>query len=721
MPYDEKFNDSYFTKYKKFEYFEYLSGDISSNDKNFIVHIFNDLYEYLESININDNSYIITFLYQKLIKSSDTETFITNIDELIFKEIIDNYFGEIMKYYKTLENDGLKIFMHQYIEYFMFKIILLLYSYYFYINKIILYKDNQPQPTVFYPIDIIKTVYPNIDKLSQSDIKPKLFNVIINSFKEDILHIDPTTNTIVISLDDIIYYFRNYIKDFDKYKYKYNIDPKNTLLNNIHNYILKLYGHSQYQIYAITLDKYKSEYITIPQYMGNCWYISMLTGMCYSDASKNLILSKNKEYLLKEAREKSSETFINIIYFIINNVTEHNKKYGDNDEDTNCEIFKYFKNNLMNYIYEKYNELNESTRGGIARKNELLFYGTNNMYFKHLNNKINFNKTILNDNIAKTIKVGLRVNDCSSYIINTFYNILNITTLYLFHHGDYNYFRQKNENIYEAEKTLENPDIIFLSKKKLIDKTHYESFTGIIHMKDTNNSIVLNGIIYKLDYILHFNDYDTCSKKGCGHCISGIHYKGVEYCYDSQYSLFYKMCGNDLCNIPCTLIKQDWSTDINKKQLCLYSIKKCFHNKISENSQHINKDTISEDSLCFNIANDLIYAYFNTGEKYVAPLDLSALNEPHTASQNTLSFIKPDEYKSSYAPDSIVISGGKNNTYKSIHKKVNILNNKTKTIIERTIYIDNNKNKFIRFNKKYEPLSIFKYNRNNKYFYLNKF
>ena len=66
----------------------------------------------------------------------------------------------------------------------MFKIILLLYSYYFYINKIILYKDNQPQPTVFYPIDIIKTVYPNIDKLSQSDIKPKLFNIIINSFKE---------------------------------------------------------------------------------------------------------------------------------------------------------------------------------------------------------------------------------------------------------------------------------------------------------------------------------------------------------------------------------------------------------------------------------------------------------------------------------------------------------------------------------------------------------
>ena len=47
-----------------------------------------------------------------------------------------------------------------------------------------------------------------------------------------------------------------------------------------------------------------------------------------------------------------------------------------------------------------------------------------------------------------------------------------------------------------------------------------------------------------------------------------------------------------------------------------------------------------------------------------------------------------------------------------------ILNNKTKTIIERIIYIDKNKNKFIKFNKNYEPLSNFKYNRKNKYFYM---
>ena len=61
-------------------------------------------------------------------------------------------------------------------------------------------------------------------------------------------------------------------------------------------------------------------------------------------------------------------------------------------------------------------------------------------------------------------------------------------------------------------------------------------------------------------------------------------------------------------------------------------------------------------------------------------------------------------------------TGGKNKLI-STHKKVNIMN-KNKTIIERIVYIDNNKNKVIKFNKKYESLSSFKYNRKNKYYYI---
>ena len=62
------------------------------------------------------------------------------------------------------------------------------------------------------------------------------------------------------------------------------------------------------------------------------------------------------------------------------------------------------------------------------------------------------------------------------------------------------------------------------------------------------------------------------------------------------------------------------------------------------------------------------------------------------------------------------MTGGSKNNYKSTYKKVNIMND-NKNIIERTIYINNNKNKYIKFNKKYEPLSNFKFNKKNKYYY----
>jgi hypothetical protein len=38
-------------------------------------------------------------------------------------------------------------------------------------------------------------------------------------------------------------------------------------------------------------------------------------------------------------------------------------------------------------------------------------------------------------------------------------------------------------------------------------------------------------------------------------------------------------------------------------------------------------------------------------------------------------------------------------------------------VIERVIYIDNDKNKFIKLNKNYLQLSTFKYNKKNKYYY----
>ena len=787
MPFNSALNDSYFTSYENLKSFQLLLNPDTIIDHKLIVELFNDLYDYLDAIDINDNIYIITFLYNKLKEQQEENLFCATIADLIFKNITINYFSKIIDYYESMsDTDELKFFMNQYMEHFTFKIILLLYSYYFYIGEIISY-ENQKHPEHFFPLYILKRVFPHIEKIPLEDRKDKLYSKIINKFKIVILEFtNKELNTTNISLHDIIIKY-NFDKTYDDINEIRSINYDN-LVAFIHYFIVKL--NTFYKKYTFNTT-YANEYITIPQYIGNCWYISMLTCICYSDASKRLILSKNKDELLTTTEGKlSSNIFINIIYFIIEHITKDNKKYGHYNDEEKCEIFLFLKNNLMNFIYEKYNELN-SANPRLYDKDTTTFFGTNEMYFKYLSTSLFSIKSEksekLDDSVAKVIKVGINFAYGSYYIINTLYNILNITTLYLFYHHDYIYYRQKDNNIYKLEETLSNPDIIFISKNAYLDTNYYEYFPGIIHIKDTHE-IVLNGIIYKLDYILQGTDTDKC-KKDCGHCISGIHYDGVEYCYDSQYSLFNLKCDENDIIIPCTLIRQNWSQDIKKQELCLYSIKKCFHSKTSTSYQELYKNNHYEDDICFNTKNKIIYAYFNTGIKYdgpsappsyapsappsyapsappayapSAPSSYAPSAPPSyapsappsyapsappsyapsappsyapSASPSTLGMQLPSYAPGSalpaYAPWSIPSAPpsyapsappsyhtlGGNTTYKSTHKKVNIMN-KNKTIIERTIYIDINKNKFIKFNKNYEPLSNFKYNRKNKYFYL---
>lgn len=62
--------------------------------------------------------------------------------------------------------------------------------------------------------------------------------------------------------------------------------------DNIEEKKLNKYWYLIIKNYMI-LDKLSvsNNYVTIPQYIGICWYVSILTGMCYSDASRNLIKS----------------------------------------------------------------------------------------------------------------------------------------------------------------------------------------------------------------------------------------------------------------------------------------------------------------------------------------------------------------------------------------------------------------------------------------------
>jgi hypothetical protein len=110
------------------------------------------------------------------------------------------------------------------------------------------------------------------------------------------------------------------------------------------------------------------QYITIPQYAGICWFISTISGMCYSELSRKLILSKiienferygitpSNDYIYNELIKKpgpdESETlpslyrkFVLFVYYIIINITNEKKKYNDfaSNQELLIKILMQFK------------------------------------------------------------------------------------------------------------------------------------------------------------------------------------------------------------------------------------------------------------------------------------------------------------------------------------------------------------------------------------------
>jgi hypothetical protein len=235
-----------------------------------------------------------------------------------------------------------------------------------------------------------------------------------------------------------------------------------------------------------------------------------------------------------------------------------------------------------------------------------------------------------------------------------------------------------------------------------------------------NNIIAYNGYKYKLDYIIHHSDdMQTCENSG--HVISAIHYNGKQYYYDSGFSQITIKCEDDYIRTPCTLIQHNWVNDINSKEdKYLYSIKKCFYKSLDINSQQLNKNIIGEDARSFNNLNNIICAYIKT-ERYEEPVSSRTRGKRKSRSKS-ISRSRRTERKSEDLYDDLASrrsrspksprsprsprTGGSNN-YKSTHKKVNIMNKNNK-IIERIVYIDNNKNKFIKFNKIFQSLKLFK-------------
>ena len=117
-----------------------------------------------------------------------------------------------------------------------------------------------------------------------------------------------------------------------------------TAIKNILDIIYKKNQEIVKRYPLITSD----QYITIPQYEGVCWFISTISGMCYSELSRKLILSKiidnfglyriepSNDYIYSELNKHENENlssiyrkFVLFVYYIIINLTYENKKYID--------------------------------------------------------------------------------------------------------------------------------------------------------------------------------------------------------------------------------------------------------------------------------------------------------------------------------------------------------------------------------------------------------
>ena len=684
-------------QYQKYD--SYIKIKAKKFNKIDVNHVFDELNTYFINIDINVNINIIIYIIEFIISNYK------NNDEYLNKlknDLLSYIFYNIENYYNLIfDNYKQKNYINYY-KIYEYDILLLLYSYFYYINLIFDY--------ISYGVDI------TVDKIKQfiedKTILIRLFN--LTSIKSDLnitsKHIEQFYINVINDFNNEILLKNNFINKLSKNYIIAKITENNIIIhkksNKFFNIIIS-HLNKFYKLFTIIND-YEDNYITIAQYVGNCWYIAILTCICYSDLSKKLIHKKLKKYDLLKTKgddNRINKIFIDTVKFIIENITLKNKKYKDITKEEQCVYEKFFKHDINKYLYEgledfiKYDYKREPYRNWFRMKH-YEFGGLNDFVFKNIyqdminENCINMtyyllgqkNKFKLTNEKARKCNIGI---DTLGYIIiNRFYNMFNLNTLYLYDYKNdaNNYYKQIYTEDDDPEKRLESPDIIFIDKFediimynnliKLIEgdvKTlDFLEKTRITHDLTDNSFINYNGFTYKLDYIIQSSNNDY-SKNSCGHSICAITYKNEEYIYDSGIREVDIKCGDDDIIIPCSLIKYKWKNAL--KEDSNFCVNSCLHKKTTEQSQSVYKDTLTENKICFNTLSNIILAYIK-------------VNSSGSSSTKT---------------------GGSN-------KKVNIMN-KNNTIIERIVHIDNNKNKFIKLNKIFQSLKSFKYNKKNKYYY----
>lgn len=364
-------------------------------------------------------------------------------------------------------------------------------------------------------------------------------------------------------------------------------------------------------------------------------------GICWFTAFINSICysDANKKLLLLLENNIKTE----------NNLDEHS---NISDDLSNINRFNY-KQILIILVYKIINYIdNYNTENMLKyfKKLPILFFNkihdiiktTNSI--KPLSNFFNSLKTTI---ISDKDIYGLSQYDNIVYV--DLYNFLNIKSIFLIFY---------NKKLYITSPPIKSPDIILINTL-----TGFSNYLNTILNKTFNNfsynndiEIYYDGIIYELDYILYSSLF-TFNSLLTGHVISSITFNNKEYFHDTNKII---STINNEFHISCPLVRKNWKDNFKYKNIKKFSLSKCYY--FNKGSQ------ISKELLKYTYANYMQYSMTDN---------------------NIACYVKKTTEQT---------SGGNNEKLKSTNTKINIIiDNKN---IQRTVYINNNGIKVIKYNNK---------------------
>jgi hypothetical protein len=311
--------------------------------------------------------------------------------------------------------------------------------------------------------------------------------------------------------------------------------------------------------------------VTIPQYVGTCWFNAILMMILYSQNSRNLLI-KNKFFIKK--RNKLEEIFYDILY----------KYYIDPKKAITYFNIMRPEEILKEYKYKQFLYENMIKNGYFIK-----------IFMSVFLRKIKIKHLVL-DYFDNDIFIGI-----NKYIKN----YINYKGEYNLHikycNLNYDYIRENNRkyksipqyiiiNLWDKNnvlmRELKNHDCINKIYNINYFKTTYK-FKNLYELKD---KIEFNGHTYILDSC-SISNYNK--KIGFAHAIAGITCENNKYIYNGwiRNTLDYNIKTAIKNPLPCELMKYDWNIHKPNNRFCL-------NQKICSIK---NLDKTIEDKLCFSL------------------------------------------------------------------------------------------------------------------------